>query len=120
MPQQQVMPHAAAMVCHGGAGSVLTGLTWGVPMAILPIFGDQPDNASRVTALGAGIALDEPTAVAGLPTAIHSLLTNDSYRSAAGRVAAEIETLPPIEEAVDLLPPISTRESYQKLEPSRR
>ena len=106
MPQQQVMPHAAAMVCHGGAGSVLTGLTWGVPMAILPIFGDQPDNAGRVTALGAGIALDEPTAVAGLPAAIHSLLANDSYRSAAGRVAAEIETLPPIEEAVDLLPPI--------------
>lgn len=108
MPQQQVMPHAAAMVCHGGAGSVLTGLTWGVPLAILPIFGDQPANANRVTALGAGITLDGPTAVSDLPTVLHTLLAMDSYRTAAGRVAAEIGTLPPVEEAVDLLQSIST------------
>ncbi|MGH3932201.1 MAG: glycosyltransferase [Pseudonocardiaceae bacterium] len=109
MPQQQVMPHAAAMVCHGGAGSVLTGLTWGVPLAILPIFGDQPANAGRVTALGAGLTLDGPTAVADLPTVITTLLAQGSYRTAAGRVATEIGALPPIEEAVELLHSISTR-----------
>lgn len=40
--------------------------------------------------------------------AIHTLLAKDSYRTAAGRVAAEIGALPPIEEAVDLLHSIST------------
>ncbi|MFN2496164.1 MAG: glycosyltransferase [Pseudonocardiaceae bacterium] len=104
MPQQQVMPHAAAMICHGGAGSVLTGLTWGVPMALLPIFGDQPDNAHRITTLGAGIALDGPTAIADLPAAIELLLADRSYRTVAGHIAAEIETLSPIDTAVDLLP----------------
>lgn len=105
MPQQQVMPHASAMVCHGGAGSVLTGLTWGVPMVILPIFGDQPANADRITALGAGITLNGPTAIADLPTALEPLLASHSYRTAANQVAAEIETLPPIDEAVNLLHP---------------
>ncbi|MCA1674849.1 MAG: glycosyltransferase [Actinobacteria bacterium] len=111
MPQQQVMPHAAAMICHGGAGSVLTGLTWGVPMAILPIFGDQPANADRVTALGAGIALDGPTALADLPTALESLLADHSYRTAASQVATEIQTLPPIDQAMELLHPRTPNKS---------
>ena len=53
------MPHAAAMVCHGGFGTVRAGLAAGVPLAVLPLFADQPDNARRVAELGAGIALDD-------------------------------------------------------------
>ena len=46
------------MVCHGGFGTVRGGLTAGVPMAVLPLFADQPYNAARVAEIGAGIALD--------------------------------------------------------------
>ena len=57
------MPHAAAMACHGGFGTVRAGLAAGVPLAVLPLFADQPYNARRVAELGAGVALDD---VAGL------------------------------------------------------
>jgi UDP:flavonoid glycosyltransferase YjiC (YdhE family) len=100
LPQDQAMPHAAAMVCHGGAGSVITGLAAGVPMALLPLFGDQPDNARRVAALGAGIALDGPAATDTLPQAVRTLLKDGSYRQAAQRLAAEIHHLPPVDQAV--------------------
>lgn len=86
------MPYTAAMVCHGGAGSVVTGLAAGVPMALVPLFGDQPDNARRVAALGAGIAVDGPAAIHKLPKAVGTLLEDNSYRRAAQQLAAEIDT----------------------------
>ncbi|MGH8933455.1 MAG: glycosyltransferase [Egibacteraceae bacterium] len=107
LPQDQAMPHAAAMVCHGGAGSVITGLAAGVPMALLPLFGDQPDNARRVAALGAGIALDGPAAIGQLPQAVRTLLHDSSYRQAAQRLAAEIDHLPPVDQAVITLETIA-------------
>ena len=56
--QASVMPHAAAMVAHGGAGTTLAALTAGVPLVLLPLSADQPINARRVAELGAGLALD--------------------------------------------------------------
>ena len=34
VPQADLMPHVAAMVCHGGSGTVTMGLAGGVPMAV--------------------------------------------------------------------------------------
>ena len=62
------MPHAAAMVAHGGAGTTLAALTAGVPLVLLPLSADQPINARRVAELGAGLALDGgPRRVRGSP-----------------------------------------------------
>ena len=57
-PQAEVMPHAAAMIGHGGFGTVLHGLASGVPMVLLPLFADQRFNAGRVATMGAGLALE--------------------------------------------------------------
>lgn len=102
VPQADVMPHAAAMVGHGGSGTTRMALAAGVPAAIVPGFADQPRNAERVAALGAGIALgeDDPT---GLGDAVRRLLGEPSFRSAARRVAAEVAALPAVDEAADAL-----------------
>jgi UDP:flavonoid glycosyltransferase YjiC (YdhE family) len=100
VPQGAVMPHAAAMVGHGGSGSTLIAMAAGLPLAVVPLFADQPINAARVAALGAGLALD---GVDSLATAVRSLLAVPSYRSSASAVAAEIATHPPIEDVVGLL-----------------
>lgn len=104
-PQQEVIPHAAALVGHGGYGTTLAGLAAGLPMVVLPLFADQPDNAVRVHALGAGIALlGGPAAVAGgLAPALEAVLGDPGYREAARRVAEEIRSLPPTADAVPLL-----------------
>jgi UDP:flavonoid glycosyltransferase YjiC (YdhE family) len=88
------------MVCHGGFGTVRAGLTAGVPLAVLPLFADQPYNAQRVAALGAGIELAGPADLAGAVTA---LLSEPRYAGAAAAVAADALALPVVDAAVPLL-----------------
>ena len=102
--QAELMPHTAVMVGHAGAGSTLAALAAGVPMALVPLFADQPFNASRVAELGAAIALDdEPTSLPRLRQAVLELLSDARYRDRAGAIAAEIRSLPSIEHAQEAL-----------------
>jgi UDP:flavonoid glycosyltransferase YjiC (YdhE family) len=100
VPQADVMPHAAAMACHGGHGTVSAGLTAGVPMAVLPLFADQPFNAKRVHELGAGIAVETASQ---LGDAVRSLLEDPSYRQASRRVADEVRQLPTVDTATAVM-----------------
>ena len=98
--QASVMPHAAAMVAHGGAGTTLSALAAGVPLVLLPLSADQPINARRVVELGAGRALDGGRAcVPRLADAVARVLEEPCYRAAAGRIAADVRELPPVDEA---------------------
>ena len=56
-------------------------------MAVVPLFADQPWNAERVDAVGAGIALGggPEAAIAGLRDAVVRLTGDPSYRSNAQR-----------------------------------
>jgi UDP:flavonoid glycosyltransferase YjiC (YdhE family) len=99
--QAAVMPHAAAVVGHGGSGTTRMALAGGVPSVILPGFADQPRNAQRVAELGAGIALED--GAGGLAVAVRRVLGEPSYRDAAQRVSAEVAALPPVDEAPEAL-----------------
>jgi UDP:flavonoid glycosyltransferase YjiC (YdhE family) len=100
VPQEQLLPHAAAVLCHGGSGTVVGTLAAGVPMVVAPLFADQPFNATRVAAAGAGLAMPpgEPRS-SDLRAALSRVLEDGSFRVAARRLAAEIAALPSIEEA---------------------
>ena len=109
-PQADLMPHAAAMVGHGGFGTTLAGLAAGVPMVVVPLFADQPYTAARVEAVNAGVALEGgPAAVGGLGAALHQVLDGDWYRAGAQRVAEQIARLSPASEAVALLEGLADR-----------
>ena len=100
VPQRDVMPHAAAIVCHGGSGTLTMGLAAGVPMAVVPLFADQSWNAERIAAIGAGIVLEGGAgAVAGLGDAVSKLLVDPAYRANAERVAEEMRALPGVDAA---------------------
>jgi rhamnosyltransferase subunit B len=58
-PFRQLFPHGAAVVHHGGVGTVATALAAGTPQLILPLAFDQLDNALRVKRLGMGDWLKE-------------------------------------------------------------
>lgn len=110
VPQAGVMRAATATVTHGGAGSVLAALAAGVPMAVIPLFADQPLNAARVAERGAGIVLDG--ADGSLPTlgeTVRTLIADARYGERAARIAGEIRALPPVDDAVDVLAAIAGR-----------
>ncbi len=96
-PQADVMPHAAAVVGHGGFGTTMAALAAGVPQIVIPLFAlDQRINAEHVAALGAGLNLDGgPAAIAELPEATARLLAAASHREAAHAVADEIASSHP-------------------------
>ena len=98
--EQAVLPYVTAMVSHGGAGSVRTALSAGVPMAILPRFGDQPLNARAVEAAGAGLVVERPDR---LGDTVAALLTSPAYAGVATAIAVEVDSLPEAGEAIDLL-----------------
>lgn len=58
-PFRQLLPLCAAVVHHGGVGTTAAALEAGCPQLVLPLAWDQPDNAARVAALGAGLALGQ-------------------------------------------------------------
>lgn len=102
VPQRDVLAHAAAVVCHGGSGTVRGTLAAGLPLVVVPQGADQPFNAQRVAAVGAGLALSRPD-VAALRAAVERVLVDPELHAGARRMAAEIAELPSLEQAVDAL-----------------
>lgn len=56
-PLQRLAPRCAALVHHGGIGTLAQGLKAGIPQLVTPLFFDQPDNAARLAQLGVGTTL---------------------------------------------------------------
>lgn len=101
-PQHDVLPHAAAVIGHGGFGTTMGAVAAGVPQVVLPLFShDQFVNAAHVEAAGAGVRLEgDPPPVDELPAALARLLATSSYRSRAQEVAGQMASLPPVSECV--------------------
>jgi UDP:flavonoid glycosyltransferase YjiC (YdhE family) len=97
VPQVDVFGHAGLVVTHGGSGTTLGSLAAGLPLVVVPLFADQPHNARRVAAVGAGVVAEPP----GMREAIETVLGDPSYERAAQRLAQEIAWLPPTDAAFD-------------------
>ena len=55
----------------------------GVPLIVVPLGRDQPDNAGRVVHAGAGIRLRKNATVSALQAAISRVTDDPRYRAAA-------------------------------------
>ncbi|TQN66130.1 Sterol 3-beta-glucosyltransferase [Colletotrichum shisoi] len=53
-PHEWLFPQVAAVIHHGGAGTMACGLRYGRPTTIVPFFGDQPFWGAVVAEAGAG------------------------------------------------------------------
>ena len=111
IPQELLLPHCAAVVTHGGAGSTLGALALGLPLLIVPQGADQFYNADRVVAAGAGVRLmpDRLTADSARD-AVRMLLHDDAFRGAAHRIKNEFDAMPDPRQAVETLEQLTARE----------
>ncbi len=50
-------PKVKAFITHGGSHGIYEGLCNGVPMVMLPLFGDQGDNVQRLVSRGVAESL---------------------------------------------------------------
>jgi MGT family glycosyltransferase len=89
-PHCLVCPHADLVITHGGHGTVITALKFGVPLLCLPMGRDQGDNAARVAWRGAGIRCSSKADAKTLRRAIQQLLEQPRFRAGARQIAAGI------------------------------
>jgi UDP:flavonoid glycosyltransferase YjiC (YdhE family) len=88
-----VLPRTAPFVTHAGMSGIGAALSCGVPMLCIPLGREQPRNAERVEAIGAGKVLGMDATVADLRAAVTDLLDDDRYRIAAVAAATEIRAI---------------------------
>merc|ERR1712226_222959 len=60
VPQLELLPLCDAFITHGGANSMHEALSLRVPLAVVPVLGDQMENADSVAKYGAGFSFRHP------------------------------------------------------------
>jgi UDP:flavonoid glycosyltransferase YjiC (YdhE family) len=90
-PHSLLFPRAAAIVHHGGIGTLAQALRSGRPQLIVPHFADQPDNAARALRLGvARVASPGRYRAATVSRDLGRLLGDGSYLARAQHAAASL------------------------------
>jgi len=91
VPLNALLATCDAIIHQGGTGTLLTALRHGLPQLVLPQLLNQPANACRLVASGAGRTLAATgLAAADLVATGHELLDEPAYRTAAQRLQQEI------------------------------
>jgi MGT family glycosyltransferase len=93
LPHRTALPRAALMITHAGWQTVNAALADGVPLLCLPDGRDQPDNAARVVAVGAGVRLPKKASVRRLRDGIAEALDDQALREAAARMRTALGRL---------------------------
>ncbi|XP_042806527.1 UDP-glucuronosyltransferase 1A3-like isoform X2 [Panthera leo] len=91
LPQNDLLGHpkARAFITHSGSHGIYEGICNGVPMVMLPLFGDQMDNSKRMETRGAGLTLNvlEMTSE-DLANALKAVINDKSYKENIMRLSS--------------------------------
>ena len=104
-PFTWLFPRMAAVVHHGGAGTISAGLRAGAPSVVIPFFGDQPYWGRRVAELGVGptpIPRKKLT-VERLARAIRTAVSDEGMRRRAAELGATIRAEDGVARAVEII-----------------
>lgn len=95
VPMSELLPASDIVVSHGGSGTMLAAAAAAVPMVIVPLGADQPDNADRCRAAGIAVVVElEDCSVDAIRDAIRTVLDDPAYRARSAAIAAEIAAMP--------------------------
>ncbi|XP_036110053.1 UDP-glucuronosyltransferase 1A1-like isoform X1 [Molossus molossus] len=91
LPQNDLLGHpkTRAFITHSGSHGIYEGICNGVPMVMLPLFGDQMDNAKHMETRGAGVSLNvlEMTSE-DLENALKAVIHDKSYKENIMRLSS--------------------------------
>jgi UDP:flavonoid glycosyltransferase YjiC (YdhE family) len=87
---RSVFPHAALVISHAGWQTINAALADGVPLVCIPDGRDQPDNAARVLACGAGVRESKRASPERLRAAIERALADGRLRERARAMAGAL------------------------------
>ena len=101
---RRTMPECAAVLCHGGHGTLMQALSAGVPVVCSPAGGDMAENAARAAWAGIGVSLPRRLlAPSTVRLAVRRLLASRTHARRAGELAAWVAGHPGGEGATEAL-----------------
>jgi UDP:flavonoid glycosyltransferase YjiC (YdhE family) len=104
VPHAMVLPYCDAVVCHGGYNTVISALSFGVPLLIVPFDQDTPDNARRCRELGVGLSIPlSRLSRQRVGLCVDRLLGEESFSLAARHLSSRLASLPGPERGAELL-----------------
>jgi MGT family glycosyltransferase len=109
LPHAAVLPQAAAVISHGGMGSLLAAFQAGVPSVCVPLGRDQADNAAAAAGASAAIALPGDATSGQVRAAITEALTSPALRDGARRMAGALAACGGASAAADQVEEVARR-----------
>ncbi|XP_073928138.1 UDP-glucuronosyltransferase 1A7 isoform X6 [Castor canadensis] len=91
LPQNDLLGHpkTRAFITHSGSHGIYEGICNGVPMVMMPLFGDQMDNAKRMETRGAGVTLNVLEMTSDdLANALKAVIYDKSYKENIMRLSS--------------------------------
>ena len=107
-PFKALFPECAAVVHHGGIGTLAEAFAAGVPQVVLPIAFDQKDNAIRVKRLGAGDWVRCARATGPRMAALLKGVMTDEVKRRCQEIAGRFAGEQPLEAAATALEELGT------------
>lgn len=101
IPQAALLPKCSALIGHGGYGTTIGAMSFGVPMVLTPLGADQPLHAERCRELGiAEVVTRDRLSADSIHQALEKVLHAPSYRQNAQRVLHELTAQPDATQAL--------------------
>jgi UDP:flavonoid glycosyltransferase YjiC (YdhE family) len=100
VPLHLLLPDCDLVISHGGAGTLLTAASYGLPQLLIPRLPDHVRHAARLAQAGAGAVLSPDADDAVIRDQAAAMLATSGYRTAAGRLRQEMHEQPPPAELV--------------------
>ena len=103
VPHDVVLPQTDLLVTHAGHGTVMAGISHGVPMLCFPMGRDQPFVANRVAELGLGTSMSPGASAAVIRDAIAAALVDTRLKKNSAEFVKTIAGHPGLEQAVSAI-----------------
>ncbi len=103
-PFSAILPRCAALVHHGGIGTMAQALHAGIPQLIMPMAHDQPDNAFRAEQLGVALSLSRKNFTPeNLSPLLRRLVEEPAFSQHAREVARKFDGIRPVDASCDAI-----------------
>jgi sterol 3beta-glucosyltransferase len=115
-PHDWLFPQCAAVVHHGGAGTLAAGIRAGCPTIVCATQGDQPFHGSIVQARGVGKYLgmvgSTKLTAESMAAGIKEVMTDQSIIAAARAIGAQVQSEDGVTNAISFIDKMATSFSY--------
>jgi vancomycin aglycone glucosyltransferase len=105
MPFESLFPRIAAIVYHGGTGTMAAAARAGIPQVAFPFMADQYENRKQIAKLGLGPDACDFKKISAdvLISSINECVTNEKYRKNAFEISTKLQNSNGLELTIELV-----------------